>query len=170
MHSENFKWQKRYIVKSSCTHISPWFPSPEMASYYQSLLLLFSVLFRKYRTGLYTKLTFKNMFSDFWPRWRYRYIHFASSHNQKKDKKFKTINNQNFQKIELYGSPTTKELKKKHSFRLVGGAEMGSWGRRGQVVRGRLEDRVVPHLLKINWEKQVGRETDHATQGSSVGQ
>ena len=89
-------------------------------------------------------------------------------HNQKKDKKFKTKNNQNFQKIELYGSPTTKELKKKHSFRLVGGAEMGSWGRRGQVVRGRLEDRVVPHLLKINWEKQVGRETDHATLGSSM--
>ena len=28
----------------------------------------------------------------------------------------KTKNNQNYQKIELYGSPTTKELKKKHSF------------------------------------------------------
>ena len=38
----------------------------------------------------------------------------------------KTKNNQNCQKIELYGSLTTKELKKKHSFRLVGGAEMGS--------------------------------------------
>ena len=35
----------------------------------------------------------------------------------------KTKNNQNFQKIKLYGSPTTKELKKKHSFRLVGGVE-----------------------------------------------
>ena len=33
-----------------------------------------------------------------------------------------TKNNQNCQKIELYGSPTTKELKK-HSFRPVGGAE-----------------------------------------------
>ena len=42
---------------------------------------------------------------------------------------FKTKNNYNFQKIELYGSMTTKELKKKHSSRLVGGAEMGSWGR-----------------------------------------
>ena len=41
---------------------------------------------------------------------------------------FKTKNNQNFQKIELYGSLTTKELKKKHSFRLVGGVEMGSQG------------------------------------------
>ena len=35
----------------------------------------------------------------------------------------KTKNNQNLQKIELYGSPTTKELKKKHSSRPVGGAE-----------------------------------------------
>ena len=35
----------------------------------------------------------------------------------------KTKNNQNYQKIKLYGSLTTKELKKKHSSRLVGGAE-----------------------------------------------
>ena len=34
--------------------------------------------------------------------------------------------NQNCQKIKLYGSPTTKELKKIHSSRLVGGAETGS--------------------------------------------
>ena len=38
----------------------------------------------------------------------------------------KTKNNQNSQKIELYESPTTKELKKKHSSRPVGGAEMDS--------------------------------------------
>ena len=38
----------------------------------------------------------------------------------------KTKNNQNYQKIELYGSPTTKELKKKHSSRPVGGTETGS--------------------------------------------
>ena len=37
--------------------------------------------------------------------------------------------NQNCQKIELYGSLITKELKKKHSFRLVGGLETGSQGR-----------------------------------------
>ena len=36
-------------------------------------------------------------------------------------------NNQNCDKIELYGSLTTKELKKKHSFRLIGGVVMGSW-------------------------------------------
>ena len=40
----------------------------------------------------------------------------------------KTKNNQNYQKIELYGSLTTKELKKKHSSRLVGGVETGNWG------------------------------------------
>ena len=39
----------------------------------------------------------------------------------------KTKNNQKCQKIELYRSPTTKELKEKHSFRLVGGVETGSW-------------------------------------------
>ena len=41
----------------------------------------------------------------------------------------KTKNNQNCQKTELYGSLTNKELKKKHSFRLVGGTEMVSPGR-----------------------------------------
>ena len=46
----------------------------------------------------------------------------------------KTKNNQNYttvfgQKIRLYGSLTTKELKKKHSSRPVGGVETGSQGR-----------------------------------------
>ena len=55
--------------------------------------------------------------------------HPASSHNQKKDNNnLKTKNNQNWQKSELYGSLTTKEIKKKHSSRLVGGAETGSQG------------------------------------------
>ena len=52
-------------------------------------------------------------------------------HNQKKDKnkfinKQTKKNNQPCQKIELDGSLTTKELKKKHSSRLVGEVEMGS--------------------------------------------
>ena len=38
-------------------------------------------------------------------------------------------NNQNFQKIELYGSLTTNELKKKHLSRLVEEGEVGSQGR-----------------------------------------
>ena len=41
----------------------------------------------------------------------------------------KTNINQNCQRIELYESLTTKELKKKHLPRLVGGVEMGSWDR-----------------------------------------
>ena len=41
----------------------------------------------------------------------------------------KTKTNQNCQKMELYGSPTTNELKKKHLSRLVGGVETGSQGR-----------------------------------------
>ena len=69
----------------------------------------------------------------------------------------KTKNNQNCQKIELYGSPTSKELKKKHSSRLVGEAETGSqrgedaWP--GKAVAGGLgkarrwlADQEAPHL------------------------
>ena len=41
---------------------------------------------------------------------------------KRKTTNLKIKNNQNFQKIKLYGSPTTKELKKKHSSRPVGGA------------------------------------------------
>ena len=66
----------------------------------------------------------------------------------------KTKINQNWQKIELYGCPTTKELKKKHSPRLVGGVETDSQAERthskaaaggpGQA-RWWLADRAVPH-------------------------
>ena len=45
----------------------------------------------------------------------------------------RTKNSQNCQKIKLYGSLTTKLLKKKHSFRLVGGPETSS--RQGQDVQ-----------------------------------
>ena len=57
-------------------------------------------------------------------------------------KNLKRKNNQNCQKIELYASLTTRELKKKHSFRLVGGAEMGSQAERiqGEVAAGRLSE------------------------------
>ena len=37
----------------------------------------------------------------------------------------KTNNTQNCQKMGLYGSPTTRDLKKPYSSRWVGGAEMG---------------------------------------------
>ena len=45
---------------------------------------------------------------------------------QEEDNNLKTKNNQNWQKIEPYGSPTTKELKKKHSSRPVGMAASGA--------------------------------------------
>ena len=80
----------------------------------------------------------------------------------------KTKNNQNYQDVELYGSPTTKELKKKHSFRLVGGADTGSWAER-TTARRWMVDQVVPHLRADNWEEQPGSETDHTAQGSTAG-
>ena len=63
----------------------------------------------------------------------------------------KTKNNQNWQKIELHGISTTKESKKKHSSRRVGGVETGSQagrtrGKEGLVARQRLEGPAVPHL------------------------
>ena len=65
----------------------------------------------------------------------------------------KTSNNQNCQKIKLYGGGlTTKELKKKHSFRPVGGAEMGNQGREDVWQGGSWRTRqarqwlAVPHL------------------------
>ena len=72
-----------------------------------------------------------------------------------KDKtNLKAKNNQNRQKIKLYGSLVTKELKKKYSSRLIGGAEMGSRVERThtKAVAGGpgwasrwLVDWVVPH-------------------------
>ena len=79
----------------------------------------------------------------------------------------KTKNNQNCQKIELDGNPTTKELKRKHSFMLVGGKEMGS-GSREDGKQGS-SWRLGSHIhVKINWEEQLRSETDHATQGPSM--
>ena len=45
----------------------------------------------------------------------------------------KTENTQNCKKIKLYGSPTTKDLKKTYSSRWVGAAEMGSRSREDVV-------------------------------------
>ena len=83
-------------------------------------------------------LSFRKSATDCRPRWRHKQKCFVSSHNHRKD------NNQSKNKEQtelpekhLHGSPTTKELKK-HSSRLVGGAETGSRGRedmlQGKVV------------------------------------
>ena len=80
----------------------------------------------------------------------------------------KTKNNQNWQKIELYGSLKTKELKRKHSTRLEGRAETGSWD--GEVSqRGGGWQSGQSHIhMQINQEEKLWSETDHATQGSST--
>ena len=59
-----------------------------------------------------------------------------------------TKNNQNWYKVKLYGSPTTKELKKKHSSRLLGGAETWGWASRQRRLAARrpLVEWAVPHL------------------------
>ena len=61
--------------------------------------------------------------------------HVSPSHATTKRITTKSKNNsQNFQKIKLYGSLTTKDLKKPQSSRWVGWAEMQRWGR--EVRRG----------------------------------
>ena len=88
----------------------------------------------------------------------------------------KTKKTQNCQKIELYESPTNKEWKK-HSSRLVGGADMGSQGRRTckKVAAGGMGRwggswwTGIPIHMRISWQEQLGSEIDSITQGSSVG-
>ena len=61
-----------------------------------------------------------------------RETHFASSHNWKKDNnKFKDKKQPELPENWTALSPTNKEIKNKHSSRLVGGAKAGSCGRGG---------------------------------------
>ena len=89
----------------------------------------------------------------------------------------KTNTNQNSQKIELYGSLTTKELKKKHSSRPVGGAETGSQVERtrGKAAAGRRSEVADcgagwAKLQLAVRQQLVDPATDSATQSSSVGE
>ena len=60
-------------------------------------------------------------------------------------------------------------VKEEAFIQLVGGAEIGSWGREDVQQGGGWQSRR-PHIcLQINWEEQLGSETDHTTQGSSAG-
>ena len=52
--------------------------------------------------------------------------HLLTQPQQKLQLNYKTTITQNCQKIKLYGHPKIKELKKSHSSRPVGGAEMRS--------------------------------------------
>ena len=72
----------------------------------------------------------------------------------------------------MYGSPTTKELKNKHSARPIGGQRQAAkW--RGLTARRQLVDLVRWQLqtgqsyisVQINWEEQLGSNTDCSTQG-----
>ena len=78
----------------------------------------------------------------------------------------KTKNNQSCQKIKLYGSLTTKELKKKHSSRLVGRGEMGSQGRedmqqggswRTGWARWQLANWAAPHASADELRETTGK-------------
>ena len=71
--------------------------------------------------------------------------------------------------MELYGSLTTKDLEKKHSSRLIGGAEMGSWDKMDAQQGGSLQTRCSHICTRINWEEQLGSETDGATHSYSIG-
>ena len=57
-----------------------------------------------------------------------RYILLPCTTERRTTANLETKNNRYCQKIEMCGSATTKELKKKHSSTPVGEAEMGSWG------------------------------------------
>ena len=99
-------------------------------------------------------------------------ISFTSLHNQKKETTIlKTKNNQNFQKLELYGSTTTKKVKKKHSSRLVGGTEKEAGLERtlSKAMAGSWRTRWSHIHMHINWEELWRSKTDCTTQGSSVG-
>ena len=72
----------------------------------------------------------KKFLEDFWPNGdvgRYTLLPLTT---KRLTTNLKTKNNQNCQKIYLCGSPTAKELKKKHSSRPVGGV-----GTRSRVER-----------------------------------
>ena len=68
----------------------------------------------------------------------------------------KTKNNQNCQKIKLYGSPTTKELNKKPSSKSVGGVEMDSQGGEDSQKGGNLQTWQSHICVPINQEEQLG--------------
>ena len=76
----------------------------------------------------------------------------------------------------MYGSPTTKEIKKKYSPRPVGGVETGSWAEKshGKAAAGgpsKVVDCGVgrPRLQLATKQQLVDPVTDCATQSSSPG-
>ena len=60
--------------------------------------------------------------------------HLLAPPQQKLQLNYITIITHNYQKMDLYGSQTTKELKKSHSFRLRGGTETRGCGAGGAIL------------------------------------
>ena len=82
--------------------------------------------------------------------------------------KFKNKKEPDYQKIELYGSPTTKELKKKHSSRpVVGQRRTVRW--RGHQQSGDWWSEWSHICVQINQEELLEIETDRTIQGSNMG-
>ena len=56
----------------------------------------------------------------------------------------------------------------KHSSRLVGGEDLGSWAREGMWQGGSWLTGQSHILVWINQKEQLGSETDHTNQSSSI--
>ena len=111
-------------------------------------LLGYSFLVTEEKIGVLLK---KITVEDFWSRWWRRWTCIAFSHNNKKESQLnlKTNKTQNCQKIELYGSPTTKDLKKPHSSRCVGEVEIWKWvERRGDMV-------WLREVVAVEWRSHI---------------
>ena len=69
-------------------------------------------------------------YQDFWPRERRKRHTVPPCTTKRATTNLKTKSNQNYRKIKLYGSLTTKELKKKHSPRQVEAVEIAAGAER----------------------------------------
>ena len=63
-------------------------------------------------------------------------LHLLAQLQKESQLDIKTNNTQNHQKIELYGNATTKDLKKQHSSRQVGGVQTPCGAERQQQQNG----------------------------------
>ena len=66
-------------------------------------------------------------------------------------------------------TPTTKELKMKHSSTMVGGVEEMHGKVEASGRSGSWQARWSHICVQINWEEQLGSKTGHANEGSNVG-
>ena len=118
------------------------------------------------------------LFLDFRPRWTRRQTHYASSHNQRKDnnnlknkKQPELTENQTVWKSDNQGD---KEETFTQTGRRGGDGQPGredSWQGGGWWTQqgGSWLSWWSLICVQINWEEQLGSETDHAMQGSSPG-